>query len=62
MNNMKLESMKPGDKLYYKGQKKSKLVEIIEVNYRDGFVVASWDHDKPKRYERWQIEQLKSSL
>lgn len=59
---MKLENMKAGDRLYYKTSKRTKEVVVVEVNYRDGYVVASWDQDKPKRYERWQIERLKAKL
>ena len=57
---MKVENLKPGDKLYFRTKKKSKEIVIVEVNYRDGNVIASWDGDRPKRYERWQIERLKS--
>ena len=57
---MKLEKLKRGDKLYYKGLKKSKEVVILEVNYRDGHVIASWDGDIPKKYEKWQVEKLKT--
>ena len=56
---MKLENIKPGDKLYVKNGFKESII-IVEVNYRDGYVIASWGGREPKRYEKRQVEQFRT--